>query len=1226
MFGDLFEEDEDFSFLLSSPNKNGKKSHPRDSKTPEPRGDTRLSGLRNQGGTCYLNSLLQTLFFTPEFREALFALGPKELGSLEEKDTPDSRVRIIPLQLQRLFAQLLLLDQQALSTTDLTESFGWNSSEETSQHDVQELNRILFSALESSLEGTSGHDLIKRLYHGTIVNCIQCKECGYISERQEDFLDLTVAVKGVGSLENSLCSMYLEEEHFDGDNLYRCGSCAKLVPATKSAKLGKLPPFLTLSLLRFNFDFVKCERYKETSRYTFPTRLIIRPFCEQHNLEDSVYAYELFSVIIHKGGCYGGHYHAYIQDVDELGHWGLKEVAKKTASAQESESKQDCPIVALASIIAEAGADQMVAVDQLGQKLLEYMGTSWNKTYRKQHGAMHKFLQSHPSVFQMSADGSLVGLAHSVPDTVGSDSESSRPGTPEKSQAPSRSAGHWFDFNDSKVEPIRETDIEKQFQGKESAYMLFYRKCEMNRPPEAKGNPRFGVPEHILNDMDQENIELQTKRTESALQINCMDLCLHLSSHYQYENGALHPAHPRNNSKLAIAIDRRRTVEDLKQLAFQVLDESLEGQVLSIARVLPAGLHIFQNLIDAKMDLVTAGITDGTDIFVWDGKQVGGVMIQSGAEFTPVLLTILRPVLQTNSSAEFSESQRAFPSCACLKDIQKELAGPTCEESVLCFPSSENSEQWSFYSADDSNKSLKELGLRDGSSILLFDTRSDGDVYLASERHLSKDAKQNFLMVQDWCRQQDEKETVKIIITPNTTIQDIHVKAVELLQLQEECSKNDTCLRPLHRKEKLLPPVPESLTVQEAELKNGCTLGLCKGKAPSPSQIFLYFISGTDLQEGSEQEIILEETLTVRQSLERMLNKAGLPGKAGWHLRKMDWCYEAGEALSDEESTLKELNICAGDTLVITEGKLPPKGFLKLSIWLYCPHTQQDAMNHVTCEPGALQTSTTEDNNMQEGGTSNFCSVGEIEISGDLSLQDVKMQILTLPVFEALGIPSPEFLRVWTLENKHLGKILRSPPVLLSEYKLGSKPALCIEPLQVEECLGAKDLVLRVQLSVPGERRYFPPVDIVWDISRGCTAPALLHRIAMHCSLPTDKVEIAKHFPEKYEWLPISSWTQHVSRKRKKKKLESLQGAPYHLKDGDIIGVKNLLLDDWTDFSSEIDRIGKEKQQQQQRPANGNKSLHAEGLQNNTAGSNGRAKSKARKAETSLSIRVGVFR
>ena len=37
------------------------------------------------------------------------------------------------------------------------------------QHDVQELNRILFAAIESSLVGTSGEHLIGRLYRGTAV-------------------------------------------------------------------------------------------------------------------------------------------------------------------------------------------------------------------------------------------------------------------------------------------------------------------------------------------------------------------------------------------------------------------------------------------------------------------------------------------------------------------------------------------------------------------------------------------------------------------------------------------------------------------------------------------------------------------------------------------------------------------------------------------------------------------------------------------------------------------------------------------------------------------------------------------------------------------------------------------------------------------------------------------------------------------------------------------------
>lgn len=324
MFGDLFEED--YSSVSNNHYGKGKKLKTKTLEPSAPREFTNLSGIRNQGGTCYLNSLLQTLHFTPEFREALFSLGPEELGSLEDKDKPDAKVRIIPLQLQRLFAQLLLLDQEAASTADLTDSFGWTSNEEMRQHDVQELNRILFSALETSLVGTSGHDLINRLYHGTIVNQVVCKDCKNVSEKQEDFLDLTVAVKNVSSLEDALWNMYVEEEVFDYDNLYHCGTCDKLVKAAKSAKLRKLPPFLTVSLLRFNFDFVKCERYKETSCYTFPLRINLKPFCEQSELDDLEYMYDLFSVIIHKGGCYGGHYHVYIKDVDHLGNWQFQEV------------------------------------------------------------------------------------------------------------------------------------------------------------------------------------------------------------------------------------------------------------------------------------------------------------------------------------------------------------------------------------------------------------------------------------------------------------------------------------------------------------------------------------------------------------------------------------------------------------------------------------------------------------------------------------------------------------------------------------------------------------------------------------------------------------------------------------------------------------------------------------------------------------------------------------
>jgi len=41
-----------------------------------------------------------------------------------------------------------------------------------------------------------------------------------------------VAVKGVAGLEEALWNMYVEEEYFENENLYRCGACDKLVEAS----------------------------------------------------------------------------------------------------------------------------------------------------------------------------------------------------------------------------------------------------------------------------------------------------------------------------------------------------------------------------------------------------------------------------------------------------------------------------------------------------------------------------------------------------------------------------------------------------------------------------------------------------------------------------------------------------------------------------------------------------------------------------------------------------------------------------------------------------------------------------------------------------------------------------------------------------------------------------------------------------------------------------------
>ena len=67
MFGSLFEEEDDTNEENGTEISQNKKKFSAAS-PPLPRGKTGFCGLLNQGATCYLNSLIQTLFHTPEFR------------------------------------------------------------------------------------------------------------------------------------------------------------------------------------------------------------------------------------------------------------------------------------------------------------------------------------------------------------------------------------------------------------------------------------------------------------------------------------------------------------------------------------------------------------------------------------------------------------------------------------------------------------------------------------------------------------------------------------------------------------------------------------------------------------------------------------------------------------------------------------------------------------------------------------------------------------------------------------------------------------------------------------------------------------------------------------------------------------------------------------------------------------------------------------------------------
>ena len=104
-------------------------------------------GLDNQGATCYMNSLLQSLFHLQELRRSVYRM-PTQAVDNDKPGEPN-----VALALQRVFYNLQYGDN-SVSTKELTKAFGWDSMETFTQHDVQELLRLLLDNLEEKMKKT----------------------------------------------------------------------------------------------------------------------------------------------------------------------------------------------------------------------------------------------------------------------------------------------------------------------------------------------------------------------------------------------------------------------------------------------------------------------------------------------------------------------------------------------------------------------------------------------------------------------------------------------------------------------------------------------------------------------------------------------------------------------------------------------------------------------------------------------------------------------------------------------------------------------------------------------------------------------------------------------------------------------------------------------------------------------------------------------------------------
>lgn len=1087
----------------------------------------RFAGLANQANTCYLNSLVQGLYATPEVRRALYSLTPEELvvemppdeaapaavgapappplspadaAALEAltagmgfeeahvrralarfPEDPDNMQRVewllaggaltedvaapapaegeqpaarrnvkerrIPKELQVLFARMQAADANWQRTNRLTECFGAGFSVAV-QHDVHELNRILFDRIEKQLRGTRIHELINQLYRGTVVNRIVCRSCGHRSERVEDFLDVSLVVRDFASVEASLAA-FVEDELLNGDNLYECGGCKAKVEALKGVRFRELPPVLIVSLSRFEYDPQTWQRVKNARSFPFPRVLQMSPYMEDPVAHPQA-PYDLFGVVIHQGAQASfGHYHTYLLDV--LNESGL-------------------------------------------------VGT--------------------PRAEVLGAEEAKVG-----------DTEPLFEG--------------WFDFNDSHVKPIASATVETQFGGKghECAYMLVYRQRE-HPALMARGQPPPTLPAHLAAEIGQENAVRETQRREWDELKNTIELNVFLPAALELTKGVV-----RKKTATALAdlseeededeadqqadqtkrlahthvtctVDRRKTLGDLKAMVrtrfvADALPANLllhrirfmEGERVKFMRPLHRPLSTTgkeQEFDDGVVLEQLATVTHGADILAWDG-----VHLCDGAPFEVEydLITVLVTRFADDGTPKLAEVQVRESST--LAELRHQLQAPLEAWQVF---------RWDyrrFVELEGETSTMQELHLTDHVRISVEKRRADAvDADKTwTAQHLREAEETMDVYVLNHCDDTDMKEAISC--NPSMTVWDLKQAIIRKIGTLNE-------RLPMRLRRALVGGMEGELfpddgaTLKRAGVAAHQLVIIEHGEPPDVANLTIKFTWGTATGEKllDEMKSVCVSVATTLLDLKRRIVEDELKLSsplASFRLRKSDFWAHQHEILADESATLKALQFRDSDCVWLEEGALPPPGTVELML--------------------ELQTSTWDSASHDEAALArNAADVYEtspldvLHISKSAPLSELRDAVRAHPV--AGPLVAGRVVRLW-----HKGRLLRGNPARsLKKLGIAVSSTLTLQVLppgvETDSPLLEKEtgVLLTVRQRLSDTRQYARPVETVVPAARRGQqyfvqrAELLRHLCALAGVPDTEPLVVLRLIPQSGRW------------------------------------------------------------------------------------------------------------
>ncbi|NXP70087.1 UBP42 hydrolase, partial [Ramphastos sulfuratus] len=291
------------------------------------------AGLYNMGETCFINSVLQCLTYTPPLANYFFS--GLHRHSCNQQDfcmmcAMEAHVYDVlksagcVLQPMSVISSLRCKSCQELfhvffhfcSRAPLTSPFLGTGQHFLygRQEDAHEFLCFMLLAMQrvrpagsSSLRVClQSRNIIQQIFEGLLRSRLTCLSCKAVSDSYEAFLDVPLDIKGASSVRAALQG-FVQPEQLDGANCIRCRRCDTVAAASKAFTIQEAPAVLTLSLKRFSMTGRKLGKAVQ-----FALNLDLRPYMSQAEGEPCLYS--LYAVLVHRGdSCASGHYFCYIK-------------------------------------------------------------------------------------------------------------------------------------------------------------------------------------------------------------------------------------------------------------------------------------------------------------------------------------------------------------------------------------------------------------------------------------------------------------------------------------------------------------------------------------------------------------------------------------------------------------------------------------------------------------------------------------------------------------------------------------------------------------------------------------------------------------------------------------------------------------------------------------------------------------------------------------------------